>query len=47
MEKFGELGYKTDNSKIHNELDGTNKMKVFTNPATKEVTIVYRGTNLS
>ena len=57
QKKFAELGYETDKSKIHNELDGsgynldeglcTNKTKVFTNPTTKEVVVAYRGTDLS
>ena len=57
QKKFAELGYETDKSKIHNELDGSgynldeglssNETKVFTNPATKEVTVAYRGTDLS
>ena len=57
QKKFAELGYETDKAKIQNELDGSgydldeglrsNKTKVFTNPATKELTVAYCGTDLS
>ena len=57
QKKFAELGYETDKAKIQNQLDGSgynldeglssNETKVFTNPATKEVTVAYRGTDLS
>ena len=57
QKKFAELGYETDKTKIQNQLDGSgynldkglsnNETKVFTNPATKEVTVAYRGTDLS